>query len=177
MVITMGLASTPVQRMQETWESLSSRDMNAYMSLQRLLDVSNNMSHYRQAFSKKVVKKTAAPAVPFFPLVLKDLTFYMDGTPTMKQSSTAGNVPLINFVKFRAVTKFVQGILSHTHENYWFAGELDHLAFFPGMHQNEAAFSSAAGPLDPVAEAIEYRLRAVVDCYNDTGCHVYSSCT
>ncbi|KAI9494881.1 ras guanine nucleotide exchange factor domain-containing protein [Zychaea mexicana] len=165
MVITMALTSAPVQKLgQEVWESLPSRDMNTFAMLKRYLDVSNNMAYYRQALTKSTtaVKKAAAPAVPFFPLVLKDLTFYSDGNRTTYADD------LINFSKFRTLTQFVHQIVDYTNENYWFAGDLEHLAFFSEKSHYQP--SCTAGPLDHVAEIIEHALRAVADCCDDPHC-------
>ncbi|KAI7849357.1 ras guanine nucleotide exchange factor domain-containing protein [Circinella umbellata] len=166
MVIIMGLTSAPVQKLEEVWESLPSRDMNTFTTLKRHLDVSNNMANYRQAFAKKA----KAPAVPFFPLVLKDLTFYMDGNrTTCYQQQQQEKEGLINFSKFRSLTQFVHHIGSYTNENYWFTGDLEHLAFFSQKkyYQNN---NRTAGPLDHVAELFEYGLRTVADCCNDPHC-------
>lgn len=158
----MGLASTSVQKLTEAWHGLSSRDLNTFEALQRNLDLGSNMCAYRQAFRKKA----KAPAVPFLPVVLKDLTFYMDGNQTLL-SSSFGQPPLINFAKFRSLTKFVTNIINYTNENYWFAGDLEHLAFFPGHGYRPFR---AAGPLDRVAETVEHRLRALAECYEDPHC-------
>ena len=167
MVIIMGLTSAPVQKLEEVWEALPNRDMNTFTTLQRYLDVSNNMANYRHAFAKKA----KAPAVPFFPLVLKDLTFYTDGNRTTyyQQQQEKEEGELINFSKFRSLTQFVHHIVSYTNENYWFAGDLEHLAFF-SQKKHYQENHQAAGPLDHVAELIEYGLRTVADCCNDPHC-------
>lgn len=152
----MSLGSAMLQKLEDTWQALSSKDMSTFQMLQKNLDVSNNMGAYRQAFASKA----KAPAIPFFPLVLKDLTFYMDGNPT-----AVCETDMINFSKFRSLTKFVQSVLRNTDENYWFASDLDHLPFFPG-HDNP----HAAGPLDGVADVIENRLRSVACCHLDPQC-------
>ncbi|ORY99422.1 ras guanine nucleotide exchange factor domain-containing protein [Syncephalastrum racemosum] len=157
MVITMSLASATLQKLQDTWQALSNKDMSTFQMLQKNLDVSNNMGAYRQAFASKA----KAPAIPFFPLVLKDLTFYMDGNPT-----AVSETDMINFSKFRSMTKCVQSVLRNTDENYWFASDLDHLPFFPGSQDNP----HAAGPLDGVADVIENRLHAVGCCHMDSQC-------
>ncbi|KAG0182683.1 Rap guanine nucleotide exchange factor 3 [Apophysomyces sp. BC1034] len=100
MVITMGLSSRPIRKLDETWQSLSNRDMDTYHALQRNLDVGSNMGTYRQAFHK-----AKAPAIPFLPLVLKDLTFFMDGNQTYLPLTKDDAPSLINFAKFRSLTQ------------------------------------------------------------------------
>ncbi|KAI8377418.1 ras guanine nucleotide exchange factor domain-containing protein [Radiomyces spectabilis] len=162
MVITMGLLCLPVQKLEE-WQSLPNRDANTYQALQNMLDVGNNMAIYRQALAK-----ANGPTIPFFPMVLKDLTFLMDGNPTELENPGQGP-PLVNFGKFRTLAKFVQDMHNHTSENYGFAGDLEHLAFFPGAckiafdDKNEAH-------LDVVAEMVENRVRRVSTCYTDPQC-------
>ncbi|KAG0177629.1 hypothetical protein DFQ29_004618 [Apophysomyces sp. BC1021] len=163
MVITMGLLAQPVQKLPD-WQSLSSRDLASFQTLQKYLDVTNNMGVYRQA-----LVKAKAPMIPFFPMVLKDLTFYIDGNPTLTSAR------LINFSKFRTLSKFIDGVLNYTSENYWFAGDLEHLPFFPGVFKSVFDDPSTA-PLDQVADAIETRIQAVSNCHGSGQCEV-QSCT
>lgn len=160
MVITMGLISTTTtnssscshQSEHPLQELLSYKDSATLERLKKNLDVGNNMAAYRQTFAR-----VRAPAIPFFPIVLKDFTFYIDG------NQTTLNPPLVNFEKFRALYKFANSITSLVNENYAFSGDLEHLAFFPGA---QTVFGG--GPLDPVAEAIESRLREVRDTTSNT---------
>ncbi|KAF7724545.1 hypothetical protein EC973_000922 [Apophysomyces ossiformis] len=153
MVITMGLLAQPVQKLQD-WQGLSTRDLTTFQTLQNYLDVTNNMSVYRQA-----LVKAKAPTIPFFPMVLKDLTFYIDGNPTLTSTR------LINFSKFRTLSKFIDNVLNYTSENYWFAGDLEYLPFFPGVFRSVFDDHNDA-PLDQVADAIETRIQAA---YNYRG--------
>ncbi|KAI9016326.1 ras guanine nucleotide exchange factor domain-containing protein [Phycomyces nitens] len=156
MILTMGLTSRAVQRLDD-WQALPSRDTHAFHGLQKYLDVSSNMATYRQAFNK-----VKSPAIPFLPLVLKDLTFFVDGNPTR----TASSENLINFAKFQSLARFMNRLLSHTSENYSFAGELEHFPFFFGVR----FYDEEKHGLDGVAETVEQRIEGVADCYNDTQC-------
>ncbi|KAG0239117.1 hypothetical protein BGX31_003023, partial [Mortierella sp. GBA43] len=78
MFIVSALTSTPVRRLSSTWKMVSSKDMETLRQLEKLLDISGNMRCYRQAF-----EEAEAPAIPFLPILLKDITFILDGNPTM----------------------------------------------------------------------------------------------
>ncbi|CAO3575160.1 unnamed protein product [Mortierella alpina] len=78
MFIVSALSSTPVQRLTSTWKLVAARDMDTLHDLETLLDPSGNMRHYRQA-----IAGAEAPTIPFLPILLKDITFILDGNPTM----------------------------------------------------------------------------------------------
>ncbi|KAF9985239.1 hypothetical protein BGZ75_003222 [Mortierella antarctica] len=78
MFIISALSSTPVQRLTSTWKLVSARDMDTLRDLETLLDPSGNMRHYRQA-----IAEAEAPTIPFLPILLKDITFILDGNSTM----------------------------------------------------------------------------------------------
>ncbi|OAD78198.1 hypothetical protein PHYBLDRAFT_71756 [Phycomyces blakesleeanus NRRL 1555(-)] len=165
MVITMGLLSGAVQRLEDAWQSLPHRDTHTFEILQKNLDVCNNMSVYRNA-----LQKAKAPAIPFFPLVLKDVTFFMDGNATMMPESSSSSSPgLINFGKFRSLVQFLDCTVKYTSENYYFAGDLEHLPFFPGVTLHRSAH---VAPLDWVAEVVERRIQAVSRCHQDPYCEI-----
>ncbi|OAD68871.1 hypothetical protein PHYBLDRAFT_66981 [Phycomyces blakesleeanus NRRL 1555(-)] len=178
MILTMGLTSRAVQKLDD-WQALPSRDTHVFHGLQKYLDVSSNMATYRQAFNK-----VKSPAIPFLPLVLKDLTFFLDGNPThtppppppqpsqqvvVMQSetmTTCSSENLINFAKFQSLARFMNRLLSHTSENYSFAGELEHFPFFFGIK----FYDEEKHALDGVAEVVEQRIEGVADCYHDSQC-------
>jgi hypothetical protein len=159
---------------------MPSRDLATMKSLEKLLDVSGNMRPYRTAFSS-----AKAPAIPFFPIVLKDLTFFVEGNKTYLEDSLTGatssysmkdarrqspnELSLINFAKFRTVTRFVTSMLALTSENYPFAGLLETTPFFNltagfGAAPTEATdmnTSKCIGPLDLLAQTIERRIQIV----------------
>ncbi|KAF9539850.1 Rap guanine nucleotide exchange factor 3, partial [Lunasporangiospora selenospora] len=61
--------------------------METLKELEKLLDISNNMRYYRQAMAE-----AEAPTIPFLPILLKDITFILDGNQTMI-SSRANSSP------------------------------------------------------------------------------------
>ncbi|KAJ3411863.1 hypothetical protein HDV05_001652 [Chytridiales sp. JEL 0842] len=77
--IVSGLLSPAVQRLKKTWEGVGGRETSVLKALERLLDPSGNMKAYRKVFAG-----AKPPVVPFFPVVMKDLTFWNDGNPGVK---------------------------------------------------------------------------------------------
>jgi hypothetical protein len=140
MVITMGLLSAPIQKLEEAWGSLANKEISVFHSLQKLLDVSHNMRYYRQKMGT-----AKAPCIPFLPVILKDRTFFKEGNA----SHLASHPDLVNFSKFRRIQQFVDTTRHCTSESYWFAGELEQ-----------------PGGLDIVAGVIEARLDNVKTCYH-----------
>ncbi|KAI8089712.1 ras guanine nucleotide exchange factor domain-containing protein [Halteromyces radiatus] len=211
MIITTSLIQPCIQKLKE-WSMLSSREHHMYQQLVKLLDVTNNMGYYRQ-----ILSKAKSPFVPFFPLLLKDITFFMDGNPTyltsaamappsttttisttvstsslassslsssssssslsIPSSSSSGSVlssssstatltstsssatslltstKLINFAKYRSLTRCVHGILRATNEDYWFASDL---GTWPFLYHDSNTESSTT--LDSIALQLENRI-------------------
>jgi hypothetical protein len=108
------------------------------------------MSYYRQAF-KKAAK---APCIPFFPIVLKDLTFLMDGNATINVDG------LVNFTKFRILVQSIHNVLNYTIENYYFASELEYFPFFPQQPVYSPQLHSNGNTLDQVAATLEAQIQS-----------------
>lgn len=161
MVITMGLTQLPEFRSGE-WQHhalLANRDMTSLKSLTKYLNVGNNMSYYRTAF-KKAAK---APCLPFFPIIMKDLTFLMDGNSTKRSDG------LINFTKFRVLMNSIHTLLYYTMENYYFASDLTSFPFFPDYYTNinTTTFQDTTNSLDHVASIIESLINNSTTCQEE----------
>lgn len=151
MVITMGLTQLPEFR-DNSWQQVSllpNRDILTLKQLLKYLNVCNNMNYYRQAF-KKAAK---APCIPFFPIVLKDLTFLMDGNATFNIDG------LVNFTKFRVLVQSIHNVLNYTIENYYFASELEYFPFFPQQPVYSPQLHSNGNTLDQVAATLEAQIQ------------------
>ncbi|KAF9354030.1 hypothetical protein BGX26_008204 [Mortierella sp. AD094] len=83
MFIISALISPPVRRLHATWKMVSSTDMETLRQLEKLFDFSGNMRYYRQ-----IIGEAQAPLIPFLPILLKDITFILDGNPTMTTSKS-----------------------------------------------------------------------------------------
>lgn len=151
MVITMGL--TQLQEFRDnSWQQVSllpNKDIMTLKQLLKYLNVCNNMSYYRQAF-KKAAK---APCIPFFPIVLKDLTFLMDGNATINVGG------LINFTKFRILVQSVHNVLNFTIENYYFASELEYFPFFPQQPSYSPPLQTNGNTLNQVGATLEAQIQ------------------
>lgn len=170
MIILASLLDPCIQKLDE-WAGLSSRDLHTFHHMVKLLDVSNNMGAYRQALGK-----AKSPTVPFFPLLLKDLTFFMDGNPTYLSSATISTPPvlttdLINFAKYRSLTRCVHGILRATSKVYFFATDLGPWFFL----QQDLVTDSPSLPLDRTAILLEQRIRSANDTQGSHSCGSSSS--
>ncbi|RUP51759.1 ras guanine nucleotide exchange factor domain-containing protein [Jimgerdemannia flammicorona] len=222
MFVVTGLTSRPVQRLDDVWkvrsksnltliplnkslyqriqnsilstQTISSRDLATLHSLENLLNLSQNMSNYRRSF-----QKAKSPAIPFFPLVLKDVTFFIDGNKTFVEAepdlpthtndtyATAEAEPrssalVVNFEKFRGLANHVNRTVTYAAESYSFAGQLETCPFLVPLPMGQSVCASLptsplgspslfpAAPLNRVAEIVEARLRAVAGCMNDQGC-------
>ncbi|KAK9762822.1 hypothetical protein K7432_011065 [Basidiobolus ranarum] len=127
MMITSGLLSNPVQFLKRSWKLLSNSDRNAFDSVEKLLNVSGNMKYYRTTFTK-----AKSPGTPFLPLLLKDVTFLVNGLPTfiherscLKKSNISGE--LVNFSKFREMTETIEQTMRITRGKYMWKREMNSL--------------------------------------------------
>jgi Rap guanine nucleotide exchange factor 2 len=98
--IISGLSHGSVSRLKQTWERLPAKYLKLFKNLQDLMDPSRNMSKYRNLLN---VQLTQCPAIPFFPIVKKDLTFIHLGNDTIVEG-------LINFEKMRMLAKEIQHV-------------------------------------------------------------------
>lgn len=152
MIITMGLTQVPEFRgkTEQSWQQsslLPNRDIAAFKNLLKYLNVCNNMSYYRSAFKKSA----KAPCIPFFPIVLKDLTFLTDGNATIKPDG------LVNFTKFRMLVQSIHTVLNHTVENYSFTAEMESFLFFSPQH-HETHEVNGTSALDQIASVLEVHI-------------------
>ncbi|KAI7905762.1 ras guanine nucleotide exchange factor domain-containing protein [Cokeromyces recurvatus] len=151
MIITMGLTQLKEFREEITKEgqddhqpSISTRDMLAYKQLLKYLNVCHNMNYYRTALKKIVSSSIKIPCIPFFPIILKDLTFILEGNETKRKDG------LINFTKFRILIQFIHTVLGYTTENYSFSTELNYFPFF-----KQCKIGPSSSTLDQLASLLE----------------------
>lgn len=78
MEITTALTSTSIRRLTETWEFVDAAVMLQFRELDRLMAASDNFKAYRKAVAIAV---NDPPVVPYFGILLKDLTFLHHGNP------------------------------------------------------------------------------------------------
>ncbi|KAM9321544.1 rap guanine nucleotide exchange factor 3 [Gastrophryne carolinensis] len=104
--VMFGLSNTAVSRLSRTWQKLPNKTRKLYSIFERLMDPSWNHRSYRLA-----VAKLSPPLIPFFPLILKDLTFIHEGN-----RSTVDN--LVNFEKMRMIAKTLRMFHNYRSQGY-----------------------------------------------------------
>ncbi|KAI9279282.1 hypothetical protein BY458DRAFT_563979 [Sporodiniella umbellata] len=93
----------------------------------------------------KLAKKL--PAIPFLPIVLKDLLF-------LKENASWLEPELVNFAKHRCVQQLVKKNRRWTSKQYWFAQDLMFIPFF-SIHLKQT------GALDSISDWMEDRLNEI----------------
>ncbi|CAF1113865.1 unnamed protein product [Rotaria sordida] len=129
--IISGLDHKSVQRLQSTWERVSDKYKKIFEELKSLLDLSRNMSVYRNLLKNEFV---VPPIIPMFPVCMKDLTFIHLGNPTQDDG-------LINFEKLRMIAKEIRHITNMASSPYDISNMFDsptsHAQVFAGFgHQS-----------------------------------------
>jgi len=106
--IVSGLDHKTVQRLQATWDRVSEKQKRIFEELKSILDLSRNMSVYRNLLKNDFIHP---PIIPMFPVCMKDLTFIHLGNQTEDEG-------LINFEKLRMIGKEIRQIISMASSSY-----------------------------------------------------------
>ncbi|CAF0969762.1 unnamed protein product [Adineta steineri] len=134
--IITGLDHKAVQRLQQTWERVPDKYKKLFDELKSLLDVSRNMSVYRNLLKNELV---APPIIPMFPVCMKDLTFIHLGNSTQDEG-------LINFEKLRMIAKEIRHITNMASSPYDISNMFDsptsHTQVFAGFGHQSSTDSS-----------------------------------
>ncbi|KAJ3092550.1 hypothetical protein HK102_005830 [Quaeritorhiza haematococci] len=151
--IVSALLSPAVQRLKKTWKSVGFEYLTVLHELETLLDPSCNMKNYRNALAS-----TNPPAVPFFPVVMKDATFVIDGNPAFfvgkegkdESKPTKSEGFLVNFDKYRTLSKILSRYIeygSSGNKGYEFAPQVTSAMkdVVRRIHQNEGRLEVAGG--------------------------------
>ncbi|XP_065070350.1 uncharacterized protein LOC135695275 isoform X1 [Rhopilema esculentum] len=75
-IVVAALGSAPVRRLKNTKEKIPPECLSQLNKMENLMDTKSNHKKYREA-----LRTSPTPAVPYFGLYLKDLTFITDGNP------------------------------------------------------------------------------------------------
>ncbi|CAF2173500.1 unnamed protein product [Rotaria magnacalcarata] len=133
--IVSGLDHKSVQRLQSTWERVPDKHKKTFEELKSLLDLSRNMSVYRNLLKNESV---VPPIIPMFPVCMKDLTFIHLGNPTQDDG-------LINFEKLRMIAKEIRQITNMASSPYDISNMFDsptsHSQIFAGFGHQSATDS------------------------------------
>eukprot|EP00743_Colponemidia_sp_Colp-15_P009148 GILK01009982.1.p1 GENE.GILK01009982.1~~GILK01009982.1.p1 ORF type:complete len:898 (+),score=183.75 GILK01009982.1:127-2820(+) len=106
--IFAGLSSSPIYRLRKTWESLPSKYLEVYTSLQQLFLVDDNHKNIRMELMNAVT-----PCVPHMPVFLKDLFMIDDTLPNELRG-------MVNFYKHRKISDLIDKIRTYQKVSYPF---------------------------------------------------------
>ncbi|EDQ87988.1 uncharacterized protein MONBRDRAFT_26683 [Monosiga brevicollis MX1] len=105
--IVSALASSEVSRLKKTWSALKSTVRQDFENLESLIDPTRNMATYRTLYAQLSKQRKA---IPFLPLVLKDLAFTHEGNQTTVDG-------LINFDKLRMISRQIHNLTDMCHDS------------------------------------------------------------
>ncbi|TPX41838.1 hypothetical protein SeLEV6574_g05899 [Synchytrium endobioticum] len=107
MAIFSGLNTIAVSRLKKSWANVSSRVMSLYKELEDTLSYRGNYKAYRD-----LEHLAKPPLIPFFGLMIKDLTFLNDGNQKILSNG------LINFEKNRLIFNVINSIQQFQRDRY-----------------------------------------------------------
>jgi hypothetical protein len=108
MAIVESLRTSMIQRLRRTWELVPKKTKVKFDELKAIVDVDENWKSLRHH-----VNEASAPCLPFLGIYLTDLTFIVQGNPSLRQipgSSSSANdqaISVINFDKYAKMAKVV----------------------------------------------------------------------
>ncbi|ORX97260.1 ras GEF [Basidiobolus meristosporus CBS 931.73] len=110
--IVAGLEQSSVQRLKRLWKALPNKYLQIYSHLTTVISRSDNHRTYRTCLQ---ATGASVPVVPYLGFHLTDLVFAEDGNPSYVKP-----VFLINFAKFRLISKILGEIVQYQHLQYEF---------------------------------------------------------
>lgn len=108
MAVVESLRTSMIQRLRRTWELVPKKSKARFDELKAIVDVDENWKSLRHH-----VNEASAPCLPFLGIYLTDLTFIVQGNPSLRQipgssSSTSDQaISVINFDKYAKMAKVV----------------------------------------------------------------------
>lgn len=108
-IVVASLGSAHVRRLSDTKELIPPGHLSCLSKMESLMDSKGNYKKYRQT-----LRTSPTPAVPYFGIYLKDLTFISDGNPDYLKGG------IINLTKRRQVFMLLEGIHRFQRKRYNF---------------------------------------------------------
>ncbi|KAI8829617.1 ras guanine nucleotide exchange factor domain-containing protein [Chytriomyces cf. hyalinus JEL632] len=121
--IVAGLNLGPVSRLAKTWKAMPAKYMDAWNKLNRIVSSESSYRTYRQLIAQIKEQGASIPVLPYLGVNLSDLTFTEDGNPTYvtnDECSPGELIKIINFSKFKMISKLLSGILKFQSGQYDF---------------------------------------------------------
>ena len=104
--ITIGLTSSDVSRLSQTWSKVPEPDRSLIKHMERLVSPMRNFHELRQEIESA---DYSDGCIPFLGLYIRDLTY--NAQKPAQIASKRGSQPLINFERFRTAAVIVKGLL------------------------------------------------------------------
>jgi len=79
MQLLSGLNNSSVRRLKKAWKGVSEKAKEQMVKLEAVMSHESNFRRYRDLLSSHL--KEAQPTIPYLALVLRDVTFIIDGNP------------------------------------------------------------------------------------------------
>ncbi|KAI8836341.1 ras guanine nucleotide exchange factor domain-containing protein [Chytridium lagenaria] len=115
--IVAGLNLGAITRLKKTWKALPSKYWDVWNQLNRTVSDEGSYRVYRQSITLLKDRKPETPMLPYLGVNLKDLTFAEDGNPTYMTSN------VINFTKFRMISRLLESIVASQRGTYEFKSD------------------------------------------------------
>ncbi|KAI9328809.1 ras guanine nucleotide exchange factor domain-containing protein [Obelidium mucronatum] len=123
--IVAGLNLGPVSRLAKTWKALPTKYVDVWNKLNKIVSSESSYRAYRQLMNQFNQFSPGAAVLPYLGVNLSDLTFTEDGNPSYNSDDPATGERIINFSKFRMISKILGGILKSQVGQYDFVFDDD----------------------------------------------------
>ncbi|MBW0504237.1 hypothetical protein O181_043952 [Austropuccinia psidii MF-1] len=105
MSVMSALNSSTLTRLKRTWENVGNKTKAIFDSLNKAVCHQRNYAEYRAT-----LRTANTPCIPFLGVYLTDMTFCHEGNPTHRVSPRHPDLKLINFDRYRKMTKIISEI-------------------------------------------------------------------
>ncbi|XP_078491036.1 uncharacterized protein LOC100186896 [Ciona intestinalis] len=106
MAVMIGIGNQAISRLHGTWDKLPTKYRKLVQEFETILDPSRNHRNYRV-----FVSSTNSARIPYFPLIMKDLTFQHEGNDTFNKNG------LVNFEKMHMLSNSIRLVVQGCSRN------------------------------------------------------------
>eukprot|EP01113_Clastostelium_recurvatum_P024215 TRINITY_DN2889_c0_g1_i2.p1 TRINITY_DN2889_c0_g1~~TRINITY_DN2889_c0_g1_i2.p1 ORF type:complete len:795 (+),score=162.28 TRINITY_DN2889_c0_g1_i2:187-2571(+) len=122
MAVLSGLNIVPVTRLKQMWAGVSQSCIASFDRLNELMHPKQNFTNYRQA-----LRRGSPPAVPYFGMYLRDITFLEEGNETTVEGQ-------VNIAKIQMVAKIFREIQIFQGASYPYQIDEAYRAYLKRLH-------------------------------------------
>lgn len=142
MAIVAALGSAPIRRLSQTRELIPNVFMEQFAKIEILMETKNNYKRYRE-----ILRSSPTPAVPYFGIYMKDLTFITEGNPDFLKGG------LVNLSKRRQVFAVIDEICRFQRNCYNFQDVPEIREYLLSQEiRTEAELHKISRDLEPVSQ-------------------------